>query len=1253
MQKLFFGLQFILKNSFIKTVSYFLCLVISLSGSLVYAGGPAELDIQFPTADIFLLTTGDNPTVITSNEDDGEATSRIIANLEANVFYYLVVLPRNIHEDPAANQYLLSITGPGGISSPPPLDDPWISVSVNDKPFAASFEIAGEIDRYTFLPIESGFHIIELFPAPSNQKPGLPVHWKKPVVPFSLDIGSLGDLSESVISKMVRDAAAVWNNVPAANMQLKEANPLSADVVASDASRITVAGNTLFYDEVRNSVISFGGFDANFSLHDQMFEWDGASWNVLPVENAPPSRAYAASAYDRQRQQLVLFGGYGVSSTGALTPLSDTWIWDGQEWKQATPTNTPPARLFSSMAFDEFFGETVMFGGRDNSTLLNDTWVWDGTDWLNLTNSQFNPSGRFGHQLFFDPANGQIYMIHGTTGSGDFFDMWLWRGTVWSNITDTVDTPDPRAFGKVIADRGRNQTILFGGDSGNTGNFNDTWIWDGSNWTKITTANSPKPRFEFDMVYDESSDQVFIAGGRENDTVLNDNWVWDGENWKRLGQLDDLNGLFTNFAENGINPIVFDNNGNLTDLLLGDGAREFASSFTEITKKDGDEILATRMILNGWFLSSAAGDQQLSQEEFTNEMVHEFGHFLGLTNTQFNTYLQRNNDPSDDTDASLMYPFRLQVMDNELHIHHDDKIALSELYPSSDGALDTQFGSITGHANFNDGKPVIGGLVIARLTSNPAEIVVSRMIDERAQLDNTFHLPGLPPGDYIVGIEPVDPQHFGDASVGFHTVNPLGAAFTNPPAAEYYNGDNEADGLTGDNPSGYTLVSVRAGQTTEINFICDPLTSNRFRQSQLLPYDTPFFSGITTEERGQNVYPYSVGVDEEQTALTVEMTNTETLPLGIRVERAGQVVFSNQPSPEPRRNMAMVYDAANAQTLLFGGWLDTGPENDTWVWNGSRWEVRSSETAPLSRVIHNAVYDEDRQITILFGGSNSPGGDSGGVNYGDTWEWDGNAWTFIDTEQFPVPRIGHSMAYDSTLQTTFIFGGIDPNFSWLNDTWAYDGTSWTQVTTAIQPSARNAHAMVYDKARRQTVLFSGSGNDGIPNNETWTFNGIRWTAQNPSASPPPRRFYAMVYDSNRSVTALFGGADGDGINLNDMWEWTGTTWRRINTLNAPSPRSRHVMAYDSNRGKIVMYGGINDEQIRLTDTWEYDPNTGWVNKTPPVNRSSSFTYSTDNGLQPGIHYLFVYSAGSESGQYTIKVKSDTEDTVSVNNWDLY
>ncbi|MFN0133596.1 MAG: GC-type dockerin domain-anchored protein [Phycisphaerales bacterium] len=233
--------------------------------------------------------------------------------------------------------------------------------------------------------------------------------------------------------------------------------------------------------------------------------------------------------------------------------------------------------------------------------------------------------------------------------------------------------------------------------------------------------------------------------------------------------------------------------------------------------------------------------------------------------------------------------------------------------------------------------------------------------------------------------------------------------------------------------------------------------------------------------------------------------------------------------PSPRGDHAMAYDSLRGKTVLFGGYNDlTGIDNnETWEWDGTAWTQRMV-SGPSRRGGHNMAYDTLRHVTVLFGGWIN----GGTANSGETWEWNGSAWT-LRSIAGPSPRRAHEMAYDLINQVTVLFGGnlgnsqnIVPN----GETWEWNGTAWTQ-RLVTGPSPRSGAAMAFDSALGRTVLFGGnlSNNQNVaPNGETWEWNAVgagAWT-QLMVSGPSPRAWHVMDYDTPRGMSVLFGGWNG-------------------------------------------------------------------------------------------------------------------------------
>jgi hypothetical protein len=160
--------------------------------------------------------------------------------------------------------------------------------------------------------------------------------------------------------------------------------------------------------------------------------------------------------------------------------LDDTWKWDGSDWTQYAPANTPSERYEHAMAYDMARGVVVLFGGDGNSGLLNDTWEWNGENWTLLSPAQ-SPTARSEHAMVYDSKQGVIILFGGKDGSGDRNDTWQWDGTNWTQHSPD-NKPGARNSHAMVYDIKRDAIVLFGGwqewpcDPYICINiFNDTW----------------------------------------------------------------------------------------------------------------------------------------------------------------------------------------------------------------------------------------------------------------------------------------------------------------------------------------------------------------------------------------------------------------------------------------------------------------------------------------------------------------------------------------------------------------------------------------------------------------------------------------------------------------------------------------------------------------------------------------------------------------------------------------------------------
>lgn len=196
----------------------------------------------------------------------------------------------------------------------------------------------------------------------------------------------------------------------------------------------------------------------------------GSQWSYF---NSSPalSRTGVALAFDDIRGVVTLFGGFGAY------PMNDTWILEGNMWRQLTPAVSPPVRDRAAMVYDSDRGNIILFGGGDNNYVyLNDTWEWDGANWSEKIAAS-PPPGRSGHAMAYDSSRKKV-ILFGGSGTTDQ-RTWEWDGSTWKDGAP-VKSPPVRTNHVMEYDPVRNQVVLFGGSDPTNRDikYNDTWVYE-------------------------------------------------------------------------------------------------------------------------------------------------------------------------------------------------------------------------------------------------------------------------------------------------------------------------------------------------------------------------------------------------------------------------------------------------------------------------------------------------------------------------------------------------------------------------------------------------------------------------------------------------------------------------------------------------------------------------------------------------------------------------------------------------------
>jgi len=273
----------------------------------------------------------------------------------------------------------------------------------------------------------------------------------------------------------------------------------------------------MVYDTQGERVLLFGGNAYTFTTitSDETWAYDGSAWTELTPALSPPARKLHAMAYDKDRDEVVLFGGVDQSDSDYF---NDTWVYDGETWEQRTPPASPPADWGMSMAYDSARDEVVMFGG----IFAGDrTWVWDGTTWEERFPA-VSPRARYSSGMAYARSRQQVVLYGGTNGRFRHGDTWAWDGETWA-LEALTASPSPRsnaamsAFGKRV--------VLFGGSTDTDHSVDETWVLRADKWAQIA-ADPPPSRVGATMAYDSArKEAVLFSGVGESSEFLGDTWL--------------------------------------------------------------------------------------------------------------------------------------------------------------------------------------------------------------------------------------------------------------------------------------------------------------------------------------------------------------------------------------------------------------------------------------------------------------------------------------------------------------------------------------------------------------------------------------------------------------------------------------------------------------------------------------------------------------------------------------------------------
>ena len=279
-----------------------------------------------------------------------------------------------------------------------------------------------------------------------------------------------------------------------------------------------------------------------------------------------------------------------------------------------------------------------------------------------------------------------------------------------------------------------------------------------------------------------------------------------------------LNANGSGIFGDGLSPVVFDDDGSLTNILTGDPCGFGGLGGFGGTTSDGGLTWSIEgvMVFDGGWLDGTCANATLAQFGLT--FTHETGHFLGLAHSQVNGEYLLNNEaigsygvPPCASIEVMMSP-TIPGCSRPNTLQKDDIASISQLYP--DASFATSTATITGHVYESDGTTGFNcGNVVLRNDADPfydAFGVISGISGDLMPAvgqQGQYRAKGLTPlANYTVGVNEI------------LLPNATLTSLCDPPPTlpgpeDYYNGAAESDDPSVDNPDCTEFVSVAAGST--------------------------------------------------------------------------------------------------------------------------------------------------------------------------------------------------------------------------------------------------------------------------------------------------------------------------------------------------------------------------------------------------------------------------------------------------------
>ncbi len=277
-------------------------------------------------------------------------------------------------------------------------------------------------------------------------------------------------------------------------------------------------GAHMVYLEEARRFLLFGGtrYPMGGALGDLWsYAIDDDAWTMLPAGgNQPPPRYCYCLTYLPTTNEVLLVG--GRDSGGPLAPAAYVLDVDALEWTQVQGT-VPPGVIGCAAEWMPSIDRAIVFGGGTARDLPTATFAYDpAAQTFTEVATSTAPPGRADPASAYDAERGRMLVFGGGVSAvppyAHLDDTWAFDGTDWSKID--AAGPSARRFPAGAVDPVARAWFVFSGTR-ETEDPADLWRFDldTDTWTRLDADDAPGPRGFAAAAWDPITEAMFVFGG--------------------------------------------------------------------------------------------------------------------------------------------------------------------------------------------------------------------------------------------------------------------------------------------------------------------------------------------------------------------------------------------------------------------------------------------------------------------------------------------------------------------------------------------------------------------------------------------------------------------------------------------------------------------------------------------------------------------------------------------------------------------